>query len=188
MSSADNHGPLVKWALSAAVGMARNFGSAVNWSAIRRSRHPWAKRLKRGRRRNFQRKKAWGGIWITIAASWGRAPVHTSGWIDDRGDVEAHNSIPASRAIRFARPGLSSRSQPSRSAGHQSASHGYVEDPDVCFRLPTLFSHHFQYAGDCFANVGHQLGNGLTEKSVGRYLDYYRHLMGTCPCSHQRVD
>jgi N-acetyl-alpha-D-glucosaminyl L-malate synthase BshA len=26
------------------------------------------------------------------------------------------------------------------------------------------------------------------EKSVGRYLDYYRHVLSTCPCSHQRVD
>jgi len=26
------------------------------------------------------------------------------------------------------------------------------------------------------------------EKSVARYLEYYRHVLGTCPCSHQRVD
>jgi N-acetyl-alpha-D-glucosaminyl L-malate synthase BshA len=26
------------------------------------------------------------------------------------------------------------------------------------------------------------------EKSVGRYLDYYSHVLRTCPCSHQRVD
>jgi N-acetyl-alpha-D-glucosaminyl L-malate synthase BshA len=26
------------------------------------------------------------------------------------------------------------------------------------------------------------------EKSVGRYLDYYAHVLRTCPCSHQRVD